>query len=103
MTPRLEHTCDGRSQGVDVTGQLRLARQIDVGQTYLKPRLGPAVSHIGFSGFEESGGPGALSVRGMDDTVFSAPPALEWGAEFALAGGRVAALCDGSRHRPVGR
>lgn len=84
----------------NVTRQLRVARQIDVGPTYFKPRLDLAVSHLGFSRFEEDGGPKALSVRSMDDTVFSASPTLEWGAELGTLAGT---LCDGACDRLVRR
>ena len=66
-----------------VNGRFRAAYLFSNGGWYLKPLVDFDATHISLDGVKESGAGGVgLNVRGNDETVFSASPALELGAQF---------------------
>ena len=71
-----------------VNGRLRAAYQLDAGSWYLKPMVDLDATHVRLDGVNETGaGAVGLIVRGADETVLSATPALELGAQFGAAYG----------------
>ena len=71
-----------------VDGRFRAAYQLGSGNWYLKPMVDLDATHINLDNVKESGAGGVgLAVRGNDETVFSATPALELGAQFGSPGG----------------
>jgi outer membrane autotransporter protein len=66
-----------------VNGRLRAAYQLGSGTWYLKPMVDLDATHISLDGVNETGAGGVgLNVRGNDETVLSATPMLELGAQF---------------------
>jgi outer membrane autotransporter protein len=71
-----------------VDGRLRAAYLVDLNGWYLKPMVDLDATRIDLNGVREHGAGGAsLKVRGNDETVLSATPALELGTQAVLAGG----------------
>jgi hypothetical protein len=79
-----------------VDGRFRAAYLLTSGAWYAKPMVDLDVTWLGLDGTNERGGGGAaLKVRGTDETVFSASPALEIGTQWAFG--------DGTLLRPYAR
>jgi hypothetical protein len=79
-----------------VDGRFRAAYLLTSGAWYAKPMVDLDVTWLGLDGTNERGGGGAgLKVRGTDETVFSASPALEIGTRWAFG--------DGTLLRPYAR
>jgi uncharacterized protein with beta-barrel porin domain len=71
-----------------VDGRFRAEYLFTAGTWYLKPMVDLDATHIDLNGTHETGAGGVgLNVRGNDETVFSATPALELGAQFGQPGG----------------
>jgi outer membrane autotransporter protein len=71
-----------------VDGRLRAEYLLSSGNWYLKPMVDLDATHVSADGATESGAGGVgLKVQGNDETVFSATPALELGAQFGQPGG----------------
>jgi outer membrane autotransporter protein len=71
-----------------VDGRFRAEYLLSNGNWYLKPMVDLDATHISLDGVTERGAGGVgLKVRGSDQTVFSATPALELGAQFGQPGG----------------
>lgn len=87
VLPGLALTAESDHKVWNVTGRLRAEYLVDLGPSYVKPRVDVTVSHVGFSGFTEDGGNEALTVRGMEETTLGLSPAVEWGAQFETAYG----------------
>jgi uncharacterized protein with beta-barrel porin domain len=85
--PGLATIAGSEHEAWNITGRVRTAYLMDLDSWYLKPRLDIAFSHIGASGFTETGGAAALTVSRMHENVLIASPALEWGAEFEMGDG----------------
>ena len=74
-----------------VSGRLTAAYLINFGALYIKPQINVAATYLKRDGYTEAAGGGiALNVRESDDTVFSVTPALEFGAEYSVAGSGIA-------------
>jgi len=71
----------------DFGGQFRAAYLMTSGTWYAKPLVDLNVTYVDMDGFTERGGAAALTFAGVDETVFSATPALEIGTQMALSGG----------------
>ena len=66
-----------------VDGGFRAAYQLGSGSLYAKPMVDFDATHISLDGVSESGAGGVgLKVHGNEETVLSATPALELGAQF---------------------
>lgn len=66
-----------------VDGRFRAEYLLSNGSWYAKPMVDLDATHINLGGVRESGAGGAgLNVRGSDETVLSATPALELGTQF---------------------
>jgi outer membrane autotransporter protein len=79
-----------------VDGRFRAAYLLTSGAWYAKPMVDFDVTWLGLDGTNEHGGEGAgLKVRGNDETVFSASPALEIGTQLVWS--------DGTLLRPYAR
>jgi len=62
---------------------LRAEYLLSAGSWYAKPMVDFDATHISLDGVREKGAGGVgLNVRGSDETVLSATPALELGAQF---------------------
>ena len=71
-----------------IDGRLRAEYLVSAGRWYAKPMADLDATHINLDGVHENGAFGAgLNVRGNDETVLSATPALELGAESGIVGG----------------
>ena len=71
-----------------VNGRFRAAYLLGSGSWYAKPMVDLDATQISLDGVKESGAGGVgLNVRGNDETVFSATPALEIGTQFGSPGG----------------
>ncbi len=66
-----------------LNGRFRAAYLFSAGSWYAKPIVDFDATHVSLDGVNEKGGAGVgLNVRGQDETVLSASPALELGAQF---------------------
>jgi len=66
-----------------VDGRFRAAYLLSAGSWYAKPMIDFDATHIRLDTVKESGAGGVgLNVRGNEETVLSASPALELGAQF---------------------
>ncbi|GAB5378317.1 MAG: hypothetical protein AcusKO_47790 [Acuticoccus sp.] len=90
--PFLGGTVRGTQDNWTLSGQLRAAYLFEYGGFFAKPRVDLNVDHMFGDRYSERGGTLALAVSTDDETHVSIQPALEVGAEFALA--------DGTRVRP---
>lgn len=71
-----------------VNGRFRAAYQLGSGKWYAKPMVDLDATQISLDGVSETGaGAVGLNVRGTDETVLSATPALELGAQFGNPNG----------------
>ena len=73
-----------------VAGRLRTAYLFGTDTNYMKPLVDLDAISIRRDGILETGaGTSGLEVRGRTDTIFSVAPAIEFGSQFAYAGGGV--------------
>jgi len=71
-----------------LNGRLRAEYLLSAGTWYAKPMVDLDATHISLDGVSETGaGAVGLNVRGSDETVLSATPALEIGAQFGSPNG----------------
>ena len=71
-----------------VNGRFRAEYQLGSGTWYAKPLVDFDATHISLDGVNETGaGAVGLNVRGADETILSATPALELGAQFGNPSG----------------
>ncbi len=74
-----------------VSGRFTAAYLMSFGAWYIKPQVNVAATYLKRDGYTETGGGGvALSILESDDTVVSVTPALEFGAQYPVAGGGIA-------------
>jgi uncharacterized protein with beta-barrel porin domain len=73
-----------------IDGRFRAAYLLTNGSWYAKPLVDLDATHISLDNVKERGAAGVgLNVRGNDETVLSATPALELGVQFGSPGGTV--------------
>lgn len=66
-----------------MNGRFRAEYLVSAGTWYAKPLVDLDATHVSLDGVNETGSGGmALNVRGSEETVLSATPALELGAQF---------------------
>jgi hypothetical protein len=71
-----------------VNGRFRAEYQLGSGSWYAKPLVDFDATHINLDGVNETGaGAVGLNVRGADETILSATPAIELGAQFGNPAG----------------
>lgn len=86
---------EGRQDTGFVSGALEASYVETAGPAYIKPVLEGRITRLVASGLEESGGPGALGVGSVSETVVSVMPALEVGINQEIGAGAIRSYLRG--------